>query len=67
MNCQASECSNEAVVEYQPLEAGDSESQVGLNWPRDKWVAVCEWHRELFAPCWVRHPDGHMEMLRKKR
>ena len=66
MRCQVGDCNHEAVVEYQPLEAGDSESWVGLNWRQDTWVPVCELHLKRRRIRRIRHPDGRMEILRQK-
>ncbi len=64
MECYIDQCTNEGVVEYQPVEAGDTESIVGQNWPRDKWVPMCEQHLQQHRIYWIRHPDGRQELIR---
>jgi hypothetical protein len=66
MRCQLDNCTNEAEVEYQPVEAGDTESWIGLKWPRDKWLPVCEEHLKQRRIYWIRHPDGRQELVRPK-
>ena len=65
MRCQYDDnCTNETTVEYQPIEAGDTETIVGQNWSKDKWVPMCEEHLKNKRIYWLRHPDGRQQMVR---
>jgi hypothetical protein len=66
MRCHLDNRANESAIDYQPVEAGDSESWLGLQWPLDKWLPVCEEHLIQRRIYWVRHPDGRQELIRPK-
>ena len=66
MRCQLDNCTNEAEFEYQPVEAGDTESWIGLHWGRNKWLPVCAEHLKQRRIYWIRHPDGRQELIRPK-
>lgn len=67
MQCFIDNCTNEATVEYQPVEAGDTETWHGQKWGRNKWEPMCDFHLSHRRIYWIRHPDGSQELVRPKK